>query len=140
MQKFILAFVAIIAFSTASLAQTPSQQNPPVPPKTAQEKQPGKDMDDKNHQWLKDLGLAADQEQKYMALKDSYKADVKAVEADGALTADAKKAQITAHTEKFETSVRGIFTSEQYVKWKEMRLKKDMKKNEDKSKMDDNKQ
>jgi hypothetical protein len=97
----------------------------------AKGKTQGKEMREegrkKEGQGKNDLGLSADQDVKYKAIRQAHQDAVKKVEMDKVLAGEAKTTQIAALKSKYEADVKGVMSSEQYTKWTEKRAKRDAK-------------
>jgi hypothetical protein len=70
------------------------------------------------------LGLSPEQETQFKAVNQAHKAAVKAVQMDGSLAADAKKAQVAALVTKYQSDVQGVMNADQFAKWTAMRAKR----------------
>lgn len=74
------------------------------------------------------LGLSPEQETQFKAVNQAHKAAVKAVQMDGSLAADAKKAQVAALVSKYQSDVQGVMNADQFAKWTAMRAKRNERK------------
>jgi hypothetical protein len=122
MKNVILAFAAIFAFATTSIAQ-----NAAVPAKT---KEPAKRSSTI-------LGLSAEQETRFRVLNNAHAVAIGAVRMDNALTADAKTAKMEALKVKYKADVKSLMNAEQYEKWLALHAKidaRDQKKREQREK------
>jgi hypothetical protein len=149
MKNLVLAFCAIFAFATASVAQALAAAPAPaakVKDKKEHGKEHGKEMSENGKakgdqakaqagekgkgQMGGNLGLSAEQEAAFKAVNKAHQEAVKAVQMDKALAADAKKAQVDALKSKYEADVKGTMNADQYTKWLAMRAKRGEKKDE----------
>ena len=158
MKNVILAFSAMLAFTTATLAQnTPAPA--PVPAPTTKTKghgkEHGKEMGEKGKekgeksagqagekgksQMGGNLGLSPEQETSFKAVNKAHQDAVKAVQMDKSLTADAKKTQVDALKSKYAADVKGVMNADQYTKWEAARAKRAENKAEHKADMGDHK-
>jgi metal-dependent amidase/aminoacylase/carboxypeptidase family protein len=110
MKNVILAFSAMLAFATASIAQNAAPA--PAPVKEMKGKGQAKPGAAANA-----LGLSAEQETSFKALNKAHQEAVVAVGKDKATAADAKKAKIAELKAKYEADVKGVMNDEQYTKW-----------------------
>jgi hypothetical protein len=135
MKKLVIAFCAMLSLNAVSYAQNDA---------AAKGKSQGKEMKEqarkKEDQGKNDLGLSADEDAKYKAIRKAHQDAVKKVETDKSLTGDAKATQIAALKSKYEADVKGVMSSEKYTKWTEKRAKRDAKKGERGDKMKDHKE
>jgi hypothetical protein len=113
-----------------SLNAISQAQNDAAMPNKAQ----GKEIREKGHkkgnEGKNDLGLSADVDAKYKAIRQAHQDAVRKVEMDKSLAADAKTSQIAALKSKYEADVKGVMSADQYAKWTEKRAKRDARKGE----------
>ncbi len=129
MKNLILAFSAMLAFATASIAQNAAPAPAPAPVKEMKGAvKKGKEAAEKGKGQVNNtLGLSAEQETSFKALNKAHQAAVAAVQKDKAVAADAKKAKIDELKAKYEADVKGVMNDEQYGKWLALRAKRDEK-------------
>ena len=151
MKNVILAFSALLAFTTASFAQNAPAAAPTPEAKTNQPKgrgkEHGKEMSEHGKaqgekgkgQMEGNLGLSAEQEVSFKALNTSHKDAMKAVNMDKSLTADAKAAKVSELKSKYEADVKGVMNADQYAKWTASRAKRTEKAADHKEKMGEHK-
>jgi hypothetical protein len=110
MKNLILAFAAIFAFATASIAQNAAPA-PAPPAKEAKGKAKGQAKAAANA-----LGLSAEQQTAFDALHKANDAAHKALDKEklDAAAKTAKRAELKA---KYEADVKGVLNDEQYTKW-----------------------
>ncbi|MEO0040803.1 MAG: hypothetical protein RL329_251 [Bacteroidota bacterium] len=121
MKNVILAFSAMLAFSTASFAQgAATEQAPPAP----KEMKAAHGKGQKGKGAATNLGLSAEQEPAFKAVNKAHQEAVRAVQMDKALASDAKTAKIAELKAKYEADVKGVMTEEQYTSWLAKRAKR----------------
>jgi Spy/CpxP family protein refolding chaperone len=132
MKNVILAFSAMLAFSTASFAQgAATEQAPPAPkemktaPGKGQKHEKGHTKGEKGKGAGTNLGLSAEQEPAFRAVNKAHQEAVRAVQMDKALASDAKTSKIAELKAKYEADVKGVMTEEQYTGWLAKRAKRD---------------
>jgi hypothetical protein len=110
MKNLILAFSAMLAFATASIAQNAAPAPAAPPAKEAKGKGNAKPAP------ANALGLSAEQKTAFDALHKANEEAHKALDKEK-LDAKAKTAKRAELKAKYEADVKGVLNDEQYTKW-----------------------
>ena len=134
MKKAIVLFLICFNFvaNGYSQAATPAPKVEKAP--KMKDHSEGKGMEHKGgeNKMKNDLGLSAEQQTKFKTLNEAHKTSMDKLMADKALSKEAKDAQKVKLKSEYEAQVNGVFTPEQFTKWKAKRDNRDAQKNSEK--------
>ena len=118
MKKVIVLGAFILAFATASFAQTDNQVAPIATEKTEKVKGGRKHA---AHEMAKEMGLTKEQQMQMKDIGNTSRGKLKAIKTDGTLDKNQKKAQVAEIRQAQDAQFKTVLSPEQYTKLKDMK-------------------
>ncbi len=123
MKKVFVLFVAILAFTAHSFAQSATQTETQNAAKTERIRthKEGKGKHAGAMDMQKELNLTTDQSNRMKDIGNSYKGKMKALRTDNTLSKEQKKAQMADIKKSHDAEIKGVLNADQYTKMTEMK-------------------
>ena len=118
MKKVIVLGAFVLAFATASFAQTDNQVAPIATEKTEKVKGGRKHA---AHEMAKEMGLTKEQQMQMKDIGNTSKGKLKAIKTDGTLDKNQKKAQVAEIKQAQDAQLKTDLSPEQYTKLQDMK-------------------
>ena len=121
MKKVIVLGAFVLAFATASFAQTDNQVAPIATEKTEKTEKVKGGRKHAAHAMAKEMGLTKEQQMQMKDIANTSKGKLKAIKTDGTLDKNQKKAQVAEIKQAQDAQLKTVLSPEQYTKLKDMK-------------------